>query len=121
MVLKKMMTGKRFGVFPNGNKFRVQFHLSSDMIHLSKSFALESNAIIQHHTWVNQLELDDGEKGVSRKGKKWCAARSGMKALCFKSKEEALVFRNRWVVDQFKKLKHDYQTRLALKLSALAL
>ena len=73
--LTKMMTGKTFGAHRYGQNFRAQFQLTSSNIRLVKTFTLERDAIAQHHTWVNQLTMDDGNKGVTRRFKRWWVTR----------------------------------------------
>ena len=74
-VMKKMLTAKSFGVHACRNNYQAQIQLAAPKIRLTKSFLSESDAISQHHTWVNQLTLDDGVIGVNPQLKRWRARR----------------------------------------------
>ena len=116
------MTGKFLGITIMRKNFPVQLKFRSQKLHLAKTFEFEGDAILQYYTWVTQLKLDDGEKGISPQYHKWRAMTNvdGKQHLTsFDTKEQALAFRKKWVLKEFGILKDNFETRVLSRLQDL--
>ena len=122
MVLTKMMTGKSLGVTQTNKYFRARLKFKSEKLRLGKTFVLERDAILQYQTWVNQLQLDDGEKSVAPRYEKWLAKllvyRQELKNH-FENNDQAQAFRKIYAKKKYLKLKHDFDSRVFSKISKL--